>query len=138
MLTATAMQHHLRTAVPKPSMPFTVASLLTATWHSMATRADAPGTVWPRQHFVFSETHDRGVVQIEVHPRYPQTQLRNLCRQNGIAVVAYSSLGVGDLVQHPTVVQTGQEAQRTPAQVLCKHYMCQITQEPCDRAEGDV
>ena len=56
-------------------------------------------------------------VQIEVHPRYPQNSLQKLCADNDIAVVAYSSLGVGDLVQHPIVLQIANESQHTPAQV---------------------
>ncbi|KAL3136995.1 hypothetical protein ABBQ32_006590 [Trebouxia sp. C0010 RCD-2024] len=60
------------------------------------------------------------VNQIEVHPRYPQTQLRSFCRHNNIAVVAYSSLGMGDLVQHPVVVQIATDCQRTTAQVLLR------------------
>lgn len=57
------------------------------------------------------------LVQIEVHPRYPQRSLRKLCSDNDIAVVAYSSLGVGDLVKHPVVCQIAQESQHTSAQV---------------------
>ena len=58
-----------------------------------------------------------GVVQMEVHPRYPQRELREFCKQQSIAVVAYASLGCGDLLSHPTVQQTAQLCARTPAQV---------------------
>ena len=58
-----------------------------------------------------------GAVQIEVHPRYPQRELRGFCKQHSIAVVAYASLGCGDLLSHSTVQQTAQECARTPAQV---------------------
>ena len=61
-------------------------------------------------------------MQIEVHPRFPQTQLRKLCKDNGVAVVAYSSLGVGDLLQHSTVVRISQECQHTAAQVLTTEH----------------
>ena len=57
------------------------------------------------------------VVQIEVHPRYPQRELRALCQQHSIAVVAYASLGCGDLLTHPTVRLIAHEVDRTPAQV---------------------
>lgn len=60
------------------------------------------------------------VNQIEVHPRYPQTQLRKLCKDNNIAVVAYSSLGVGDLLHHPTVRQIAEASNHTAAQVLLR------------------
>ena len=58
-------------------------------------------------------------LQIEVHPRYPQTELRSFCQQNNIAVVAYSSLGVGDLLHHPTVMQIATDCNCTSAQVIC-------------------
>ena len=57
-------------------------------------------------------------MQIELHPRLPQHQLLKLCKDNGIAVVAYSSLGVGDLLHHDAVVNIAQDVQHTPAQVL--------------------
>ncbi|KAL3148340.1 hypothetical protein ABBQ38_013797 [Trebouxia sp. C0009 RCD-2024] len=41
-------------------------------------------------------------------------------RHNNIAVVAYSSLGMGDLLQHPTVMQIATDCQRTSAQVLLR------------------
>ena len=61
------------------------------------------------------------VVQIEVHPRCPQRELRAFCQQHSIAVVAYASLGCGDLLTHPTVRLIAHEVDRTPAQVrhLC-------------------
>ncbi|KAL0025754.1 hypothetical protein WJX77_009082 [Trebouxia sp. C0004] len=60
------------------------------------------------------------VNQIEVHPRYPQHQLRKLCKDNHIAVIAYSSLGIGDLLHHPIVLQVARDTQHTAAQVLLR------------------
>ncbi len=57
-------------------------------------------------------------LQIEVHPRYPQHQLRKLCKDNHIAVIAYSSLGIGDLLHHPNVLQVAKETHHTAAQVI--------------------
>ncbi len=57
-------------------------------------------------------------LQIEVHPRYPQHQLRKLCKDSHIAVIAYSSLGIGDLLHHPNVLQLAKETQHTAAQVM--------------------
>ncbi|DBB04537.1 TPA: hypothetical protein ACH3X1_012618 [Trebouxia sp. C0004] len=59
-------------------------------------------------------------LQIEVHPRYPQHQLRKLCKDNHIAVIAYSSLGIGDLLHHPIVLQVARDTQHTAAQVLLR------------------
>ncbi|KAL0033110.1 hypothetical protein WJX79_004056 [Trebouxia sp. C0005] len=60
------------------------------------------------------------VNQIEVHPRYPQHQLRKLCKDNHIAVIAYSSLGIGDLLHHPNVLQVAKETHHSAAQVLLR------------------
>lgn len=67
-------------------------------------------------------------MQIEVHPRYPQTSLRRLCADNNVAVVAYSSLGVGDLVQHPVVLQIAQDVQHTPAQARLQQRSAYVAQ----------
>ena len=62
------------------------------------------------------------VNQIEVHPRRPAAQLRAFCASNGIAVVAYGSLGSGDpsLLSSPLVQRLAAAAGRTPAQVLLR------------------
>jgi len=54
---------------------------------------------------------------VEVHPQYPNTQLREVCESMGIAVVAYASLGCGQLLQHPVVVDIAKETGKTAAQV---------------------
>jgi len=56
-------------------------------------------------------------VQIEVHPRYPQRELRAFCKQHSIAVVAYASLGCGDLLSNSTVQHIAEACDRTSAQV---------------------
>ncbi|GIL83834.1 hypothetical protein Vretifemale_12568 [Volvox reticuliferus] len=60
------------------------------------------------------------VNQFEVHPRRQRLELRQLCKQEGIAVVAYASLGCADLLNHPTVTRVAAEVRRTPAQVLLR------------------
>ena len=45
----------------------------------------AKATIWPP-----------AVNQVELHPLYPQTELREYCRQEGIRVQAYASLGGQD------------------------------------------
>eukprot|EP00210_Caulerpa_lentillifera_P006308 g6025.t1 len=60
------------------------------------------------------------VNQIEVHPRFPNGELREFCNANDIKVVAYSSLGKGNLITHPTTTSIAQRVQKTPAQVLLK------------------
>jgi diketogulonate reductase-like aldo/keto reductase len=60
------------------------------------------------------------VNQIEVHPRWPARALRNACASRGAAVVAYSPLGCGHLVNDPTVLRIAAALGRTPAQVLLR------------------
>lgn len=60
------------------------------------------------------------VNQFEVHPRRQRRELRRLCTQHGIAVVAYASLGCGDLLAHPAVGAVAAEVGRSPAQVLLR------------------
>jgi hypothetical protein len=55
--------------------------------------------------------------QIEVHPRYPQREVRQLCARLGIAVVAYASLGCGALLRDPTVTSIAAHCNKTPSQV---------------------
>ncbi len=58
--------------------------------------------------------------QVELHPCYPQTQLRATCAAHNIAIVSYSTLGRGVLLTHPTVLQVAAECRRSPAQVLLR------------------
>ena len=66
------------------------------------------------------------VNQIECHPEYPQRETLAFCRERGVAVVAYSSLGRGDLLGDPAVrgaaAAASARCQRavTPAQVLLR------------------
>ncbi|PNW85976.1 hypothetical protein CHLRE_03g201327v5 [Chlamydomonas reinhardtii] len=60
------------------------------------------------------------VNQFEVHPRRPRRELRQLCKQEGIAVVAYASLGCGDLLTAPPVRRAAAAVARSPAQVLLR------------------
>jgi diketogulonate reductase-like aldo/keto reductase len=57
------------------------------------------------------------VNQIEVHPRRPNAALRALCAAEGVAVVAYASLGCGQLLGEAAVRRVAAEVGRTPAQV---------------------
>lgn len=56
------------------------------------------------------------VNQVECHPKYPQDQLRARCAELGITVVAYASLGQGELLCDPVVQAVAEACGRTPAQ----------------------
>eukprot|EP01024_Parvocaulis_polyphysoides_P041016 TRINITY_DN37516_c0_g1_i2.p2 TRINITY_DN37516_c0_g1~~TRINITY_DN37516_c0_g1_i2.p2 ORF type:complete len:199 (-),score=33.56 TRINITY_DN37516_c0_g1_i2:174-770(-) len=60
------------------------------------------------------------VNQIEVHPRFPNTEVRKFCKENNIQVVAYASLGCGELLQHNVVEQVSVKSEKSPAQVLLR------------------
>uniref|UniRef100_A0A6A7FQC7 Uncharacterized oxidoreductase YtbE-like isoform X2 n=1 Tax=Hirondellea gigas TaxID=1518452 RepID=A0A6A7FQC7_9CRUS len=62
------------------------------------------------------------VNQVELHPHYPQSSLLQYCKENNVALQAYSSLGTRDhchkLLSDDTVVAVAAAVGRTPAQVL--------------------
>ncbi|KAG1675412.1 hypothetical protein FOA52_012331 [Chlamydomonas sp. UWO 241] len=60
------------------------------------------------------------VNQIEVHPRRPSVALRRACREAGVAVLAYASLGSGHLLDNPVVTGAAAGLGVTPAQLLLR------------------
>jgi 2,5-diketo-D-gluconate reductase A len=63
------------------------------------------------------------VNQIELHPLLPQEELRELHAQLGIATEAWSPLGQGSLLTHPTVTQVAEAHGKTAAQALIRWHM---------------
>lgn len=77
-------------------------------------------------------------LQFEVHPKRPETQLRAACAAAGIAVVAYASLGCGQLLAEPVVQKVAARVGKTPAQVsgACTHvallgWWCVVVKIAC-------
>ena len=60
------------------------------------------------------------VNQVQFSPVYYRRALLEACRQRGVQVEAYSSLGTGAHLNHPKVKQVAQQVGRTPAQVLLR------------------
>jgi 2,5-diketo-D-gluconate reductase A len=60
------------------------------------------------------------VNQIELHPLLNQAELRAVNAQHNIVTEAYSPLGIGRLLENPTVASIAAEYSRTPAQVLIR------------------
>lgn len=60
------------------------------------------------------------VLQVEFHPQLCQTELRRVCEEQGVCFQAYSSLGKGELVNNPVVMEVAKGCGRTPAQVLLR------------------
>lgn len=60
------------------------------------------------------------VNQIELHPLLNQAELREVNAGHGIVTEAYGPLGVGKLLEHPTIGAVAQAHGKTPAQVLIR------------------
>lgn len=72
------------------------------------------------------------VLQVELHPLLAQESLLRFCREEGIAVTAFSPLGAPSyvplgmarpeqsLLSHPLIVETARTVGRSPAQVLLR------------------
>ncbi|TGD88042.1 aldo/keto reductase [Mycolicibacterium sp. CH28] len=60
------------------------------------------------------------VNQIEVHPLLNQAELRAVHAEHSIVTEAYSPLGVGNLLEHPTITAVAQAHGKSAAQVLIR------------------
>jgi len=61
------------------------------------------------------------VVQVESHPYLPETELLELCKKNGIVLLAFAPLGHGmkpGLLEDPVISGIASRVGKTPAQVL--------------------
>ncbi|MGE7916762.1 aldo/keto reductase [Lysinibacillus xylanilyticus] len=63
------------------------------------------------------------VNQVEVHPYLQQDALRAFCSEHGIAVTAWSPLGRGGVLDHPTIMEIGHEIGKTAAQVVLRWHL---------------
>jgi 2,5-diketo-D-gluconate reductase A len=64
------------------------------------------------------------VNQIELHPRFPQAQLRALHAEHGVVTEAWSPLAQGgELLADPAITQLAQRHGVTPAQVVLRWHL---------------
>lgn len=63
------------------------------------------------------------VNQVELHPGFPQQELREVHAELGIATEAWSPLGQGALLSEPAVVAVAEAHGKTPAQVLIRWHL---------------
>jgi 2,5-diketo-D-gluconate reductase A len=63
------------------------------------------------------------VNQIELHPYFPQTQLRALHAEHGIATEAWSPLGQGTVLSDPTITGLANHYGVTPAQLVLRWHL---------------
>lgn len=61
--------------------------------------------------------------QIELHPRFQQTALRDAHAKRGIATESWSPLGQGKLLTDPVVGAIAAKHKRTPAQVIIRWHL---------------
>ncbi|BCZ20859.1 aldo/keto reductase [Mycobacterium senriense] len=70
---------------------------------------------------VIEETDEVPAVnQVELHPRLNQADLRLAHAEHDVQTQSYSPLGVGKMLENPTVTSIAAEYGRTPAQVLVR------------------
>ncbi|MBV9090670.1 MAG: aldo/keto reductase [Mycobacteriaceae bacterium] len=63
------------------------------------------------------------VNQVELHPLLAQRELREVHAQLGIATEAWSPLGQGRLLDHPTIARIAEAHARTTAQVIIRWHL---------------
>lgn len=65
------------------------------------------------------------VNQVELHPRFPQKELREYCQRNGIQVESWSPIGGqgSDLLEEEVLHDIGQDHGKTPAQVVIRWHL---------------
>ncbi len=63
------------------------------------------------------------VNQIEVHPWFPQNQLRDFNAEHGILTEAWSPIARGRLLDEAAIVETAERVGRTPAQVTLRWHI---------------
>jgi 2,5-diketo-D-gluconate reductase A len=63
------------------------------------------------------------VNQIELHPRFAQSELRRAHAKHDILTEAWSPLGQGELIDDATIARIAADHDRTPAQVILRWHI---------------
>ncbi|HET8863204.1 MAG TPA: aldo/keto reductase [Solirubrobacterales bacterium] len=63
------------------------------------------------------------VNQIELHPHFPQAELRAWHLEHGVATESWSPLAQGDLLVNETIASVASRRGRTPAQVILRWHL---------------
>lgn len=73
---------------------------------------------------IIGETGEKPVLnQIEVHPDFPQRELRETHARLGIVTESWSPLGRGELLGNPVLAEVANKHGRTPAQVVIRWHL---------------
>jgi 2,5-diketo-D-gluconate reductase A len=64
------------------------------------------------------------VNQVELHPEFPQEELRAFHEEHGILTESWGPLGQGKgLLENPSIVEVARRKDRTPAQVVLRWHV---------------
>ncbi|MFC4353536.1 aldo/keto reductase [Chryseomicrobium palamuruense] len=63
------------------------------------------------------------VNQVECHPRLTQFELREFCKEHGIAVTSWSPLSRGRLLEEPSLVRLAEKHGKSPAQIIIRWHL---------------
>lgn len=65
------------------------------------------------------------VVQVEAHPYFPQTDLKNILAESGMGLMAWYPLGHGDkaLIEQPVFAELGKKYGKTNAQIILRWHV---------------
>ncbi len=65
------------------------------------------------------------IVQVEAHPYYPQTELKQVLAKTGMGLMAWYPLGHGDkaLQEEPIFAELGEKYGKTPAQIILRWHI---------------
>jgi 2,5-diketo-D-gluconate reductase A len=63
------------------------------------------------------------VNQIELHPHFPQNELRNVHADLGVVTESWSPFGEGKSFDHPAVAEPAAKYGRTPAQIVLRWHL---------------
>lgn len=106
-----------------------VAGKYKETWKAMERlykegRVRAIGVCNFHQHHLEELLNDSEIMpavnQIEMHPLLAQIPLRNYCYEKDIKVEAYSPLGSGGVLDHPTLTALAEKYGKTAAQIILR------------------
>jgi 2,5-diketo-D-gluconate reductase A len=81
----------------------------------------------------FNEPHLRRIIeetgvtpavnQVELHPRFTQSELRHVHAELGIATEAWSPLAQGQVLDDPTITEIAERHGKTPGQVVIRWHL---------------
>lgn len=77
-----------------------------------------------KEALAFSEIRPQ-MVQVEAHPYYPQNELKELLKENGMGLMAWYPLGHGDktLIEQPVFTELAEKYNKSNAQIILRWHI---------------